>query len=369
MKKRFVILFVLLSFFLVLSACTKKEEEKEKKAAYDLDGKTYYNTVDKYGHEDHSKIWFGKDGSFVLNDSYTDGTYEVSGKWALDENVCSLDVESTGKGSFTKILFEVMNNDTLKLKTSLEGSKADDMFSTTEIKGSDVKPKEETTPAPGGSDKEGSSGDKDPSGKEDSSKSDTTPAPEVKADIPCTGITSLYHNYWSYANEKNWDLEIRPIPADTTDKMTFSSSDESVVKIDDQGRATAVGIGNAVITAKCGKIKYTVNYEVRDKDAPKNVIVGTFQSKNPNSAPGYEPFVVFDKSGKFVFTENFYAGLGDFAGTYKIEDDRIYCTVNSVAGLALDSVKEIVFKIVDENTLKLKTELSMSYNSELFYRK
>ena len=93
------------------------------------------------------------------------------------------------------------------------------------------------------------------------------------------------------------------------------------------------------------------------------------QSKNPNSAPGYEPFVVFDKSGKFVFTENFYAGLGDFAGTYTIEDDRIYCTVNSVAGLALDSVKEIVFKIVDENTLKLKTELTMSYNSELFYRK
>ncbi len=123
-----------------------------------------------------------------------------------------------------------------------------------------------------------------------------------------------------------------------------------------------------MITAKCGKITYTVNYEVRDKNAPKNTISGTFQSKNENSAPGYEPKVVFDKSGNFTFTENFYAGLGDYIGTYKIEDDRIYCTVTKVTNLASDSVKEIVFKINDENTLKLKTNLTMSYNSELFYR-
>ncbi|MBQ1811906.1 MAG: hypothetical protein IIT44_06095 [Erysipelotrichaceae bacterium] len=369
MKKRFAIFIVLLSFFLCLSACTKKEEKKEENAAYDLGGKTYYNTVDNYGHEDHSRIWFGKDGTFVMTDSYSEGTYEIAGKWTLDENVCSMDVESSGKGSFSKIIFEVMNEDSLKLRTSLEGSKAEDMFTTTEIKGSDVKPKEETTPSPSESGKDSSTGSgKDSSGSGDSAKSDTTPKPEPKGDIPCTSITSLYHNYWSYVGEKNWDLEIRPVPSDTTDKITFSSSDENVVKIDDQGRATAVGVGNAVITAKCGKITYTVNYEVRDKNAPKNTISGTFQSKNENSAPGYEPKVVFEKSGNFTFTENFYAGLGDYIGTYKIEDDRIYCTVTKVTNLASDSVKEIVFKINDENTLKLKTNLTMSYNSELFYR-
>lgn len=52
MKKKLLILFVMI---LCLSACTKKEKEEEK-ASFDLGGNTYYNSVDNYGHEDHSKV-------------------------------------------------------------------------------------------------------------------------------------------------------------------------------------------------------------------------------------------------------------------------------------------------------------------------
>ena len=133
MKKRIISVFVLLlTVLLCLSGCTKKEEP----AGYDLSGKTYYCTVDDYGNDEHSKIWFGKDGSFVMKDNFYDGYYEISGTWKVNENVVTLDVTDTGVGEFQKIIFEIEDEDTLLLKTTLAGSLEGYLFSTTETKGS-----------------------------------------------------------------------------------------------------------------------------------------------------------------------------------------------------------------------------------------
>ena len=64
--------------------------------------------------------------------------------------------------------------------------------------------------------------------------------------------------------------------------------------------------------------------------------------------------------------------MGHFKGTYKKneEENRYYLTVtdaSTMQGFAGADVKEIVFKIVDDKTLKLKTDLCMSYNSLYFY--
>ena len=69
----------------LVSGCSKKDE----KPTYDLAGKTFYNTVDEYDNAEHSSVWFGKDGSFVLKDNYFDGYYQVVGDWSLKENVDS----------------------------------------------------------------------------------------------------------------------------------------------------------------------------------------------------------------------------------------------------------------------------------------
>ena len=122
MKKAKRLFFFLLCMILVLSGCTKKEENKA-----DLGGKTFYNTAG--GYREPANIWFGKDGSFVMTDSLKEGTYQISGKWSVKENVVTLDVESTGAGDFTKILFEIRDDKTLTLKTALEGSAADQVFS------------------------------------------------------------------------------------------------------------------------------------------------------------------------------------------------------------------------------------------------
>jgi hypothetical protein len=151
--------------------------------------------------------------------------------------------------------------------------------------------------------------------------------------------------------------------------MTYKSNDESVVKIDDQGRASAVGIGKTTIDVTCGSKKLTVGYEVRDKEAVSGGGASTWVCKNPNAVEGLWPSVYFDGKGNFDFTENAYSGMGHYKGTYKIEDGRYYCTVTSIVAdhCHLDEVSQIVFKIVDEKTLKLKTDLAMSQNSDLFY--
>ena len=246
--KKLSLLFIVLCMLLSLSACKSTPKEDEVKETFDVAGKTYYNTVDEYGHDTHAKVWFGKDGSFVLNDSYSGGYYDIDGSWALKENVLTLTVDKTGQGSFSKIIFEVEDNDTLKLKTTLEGSKSDDTFSVNEVKGSSGTSSESEKPS-----------------------SETNP--ETLAErIPCTGLTSLYKNYWAYEGVKNYDLEVKAEPANTTDKITYTSDDENVVKVNENGIATAVNAGTTKIHIKCGDIEKTVGFETRKKGAVTKLV-------------------------------------------------------------------------------------------------
>lgn len=85
---------------------------------------------------------------------------------------------------------------------------------------------------------------------------DTEPSETQATDpveIPCTSIVLV-----SGASVKleqigqNWLLNVLVLPIDTTDTLTFTSSDESVATVDTTGTVTAVGTGEAVITISCG---------------------------------------------------------------------------------------------------------------------
>ena len=324
MKKfRVWITLILVMMLSVLSACTKEE-----KPTYDLAGKTYYNTVDEYDNTEHSNIWFGKDGSFVLKDNYFDGYYQIVGDWSLKENVVTLDVKQSGVGEFTKVIFEVVDNDTLKLKTTLAGSKAEDTFSTVQTNGSgsggsdskftyttyynisqDSKNKSSCEVRSDKSftfidmndfgiveyngtytqDKDlltmkatdyektiimkvvdeknmilqsdvGVSATGDKFSTEYKPSGDSSPK-----EIPCTALSSLYNNYWAVEGVKNYDLEVKATPENTTDKITYSSEDEKVVKVDENGLCTAVAPGTTKIHIKCGSIERVVGFETRAK--------------------------------------------------------------------------------------------------------
>lgn len=81
----------------------------------------------------------------------------------------------------------------------------------------------------------------------------TTTLPK-DADTACTDLTIRDSEITLDAVGRAWLLEVTPIPKDTTDVITYTSSDEKVATVTEQGRVTAVGNGEAIITITCGQI-------------------------------------------------------------------------------------------------------------------
>lgn len=80
-----------------------------------------------------------------------------------------------------------------------------------------------------------------------------TTAPTV-AGIPCTDLLVSDTEVEMQAAGRGWLLGYSVSPEDTTDVVTFTSSDESVAKVSESGRITSVGPGTATITITCGDI-------------------------------------------------------------------------------------------------------------------
>lgn len=82
--------------------------------------------------------------------------------------------------------------------------------------------------------------------------SGTTSTPTLPEDIFCTGLKLSNTTIEFSEADVVWVLGVEKEPADTTDEVTFSSSNEDVVTVDENGKIVAVGGGEAVITVKCG---------------------------------------------------------------------------------------------------------------------
>ena len=81
----------------------------------------------------------------------------------------------------------------------------------------------------------------------------TTAAPTV----PCAGILVDTQVIALDAAGQTQRLELTVMPEDTTDALTFASSDEAVVQVSEDGTLTAVGSGQAEITITCGSVVQT----------------------------------------------------------------------------------------------------------------
>ena len=77
--------------------------------------------------------------------------------------------------------------------------------------------------------------------------------------VPCTGLEFADHSPEDVIILEGvgqmYLLNVMAQPADTTDTMTYQSSDESVITVNEEGRVTAVGEGAAVVTIFCGDVK------------------------------------------------------------------------------------------------------------------
>ena len=97
-----------------------------------------------------------------------------------------------------------------------------------------------------------------------SNSNNNKPEPE-NTRIPCTGISTQYSAYWSMEGNGKWNLNITLTPANTTDKMTLTSEDENVVKVDNDGNVYTGSPGNTKIHIKCGDVERVIGFETRPK--------------------------------------------------------------------------------------------------------
>lgn len=99
-----------------------------------------------------------------------------------------------------------------------------------------------------------------------SSMADTTEKDAVASDITIAPIpaTSITLNTASQKLEtgKSFQLTATVAPANTSDKVVWSSSNEAVAKVAADGTVTAVKAGTAVITATAGSVKATCTVTV-----------------------------------------------------------------------------------------------------------
>lgn len=81
-----------------------------------------------------------------------------------------------------------------------------------------------------------------------------TTAPTEEPTVPCEDLAWANGDSFAILEQpgQQWLLNVAVTPEDTTDQLTYHSSDEGVVTVDSEGCVTAVGAGQAVITVSCG---------------------------------------------------------------------------------------------------------------------
>ena len=78
-----------------------------------------------------------------------------------------------------------------------------------------------------------------------------------EAVIPCEGIQLSNIIVELLSEGETWQLTVEKTPVDTTEAVTFTSSDESIVTVSEDGTITAVSGGKANITVTCGNAAAT----------------------------------------------------------------------------------------------------------------
>lgn len=77
--------------------------------------------------------------------------------------------------------------------------------------------------------------------------------------IPCTGITlGTFTLFFDETSESVQQISVSVSPSNTTDKIVWTSADESIATVSKNGYVSAVSIGNTTITATCGDYSRTV---------------------------------------------------------------------------------------------------------------
>jgi hypothetical protein len=99
--------------------------------------------------------------------------------------------------------------------------------------------------------------------------------------------------------------------------------------------------------------------------------IGEWYSYQEEFQEEYYPVLTFNKDNTFNLYANLYVGMGNIAGTYSVNGDRIECTITSrdITGLGItDTIEEFSFLIPGETLIYQGESIGTVANDEVFYR-
>ncbi|MBR0385610.1 MAG: Ig-like domain-containing protein, partial [Erysipelotrichaceae bacterium] len=83
--------------------------------------------------------------------------------------------------------------------------------------------------------------------------------------IPCTGLKASETSYKVPVNSSPFYLGVKILPSDCTEQIYFTSSNDSIVKVDNIGNVTPGSkVGKTIINVTCGSQSMTINFETVD---------------------------------------------------------------------------------------------------------
>ena len=85
---------------------------------------------------------------------------------------------------------------------------------------------------------------------------------DPNARIPCVGIQIMNMRPNVDDDDPGWNIQAVPMPENTTDKMVYSSGDNSILTIDQNGNVTVHKSGNTYIQVVCGDAQQTAYIQV-----------------------------------------------------------------------------------------------------------
>lgn len=171
----------------------------------------------------------------------------------------------------------------------------------------------------------------------------TEAEPTEEPTVPCVSLT--------WADESDlitlegegqfWLLNFVVSPEDTTDEVVYTSSDESVVTVNSEGRITAVGEGEAVVTITCGNIQLESQVLCafpEETEAPEEPTgeEGTDVTEEPTEAPAeplkdvtlkanYSDITLTMKGQEFTFK---LTGLSNDEVTWASDNEKVVTVDN-----------------------------------------
>lgn len=108
--------------------------------------------------------------------------------------------------------------------------------------------------------------------------------------IPCVNL-SVPGGLIELGEGGKWLMNVQVFPKDTTDPVTYASTDEAVVTVDENGTVTAVGEGSAQIIVTCGSKQISNNVVVdytADVTPTEAQTIPTMEVENTDSTDATE---------------------------------------------------------------------------------